>query len=231
MSKKNDKKAKKKKSLFMRITVSLFAIAILLGAGGFVFLKGGGLGNGYQVAYEKAYNEAHEKAEKAVHVKNRISISLGNTRETANLRVLEVTDVVYIIENESDNSDGITAWLEVPGNGFFTVDLQTSEFLVDEERQEVIVRIPEPKLSDFSIDYTSVNRLEFHNEGANDSIKVGEDLARKQCKEAYSELHSAFVSNPEYMKSAKNSAENILKNLIRQLNPEATELKVIIEYQ
>ena len=227
----SNKKEKKKKSVLMRVAFSFLAIAVVLGVGGFVALRVSGIGSGYDAAYIAAYNKAKDKAEKAVHVKNRISISLGNIRETANLRVLEVTDVVYIIENESDNDDGITAWLEVPGNGCFTVDLQTSEFLVDDERQEVVVRIPEPRLSDFTIDYASVNRLDFQNSGANDSIKVGEDMARKQCQKAYSELHSAFVSNPEYMKNAKKSAENILKNLIRQINPEVPDLKVIVEYQ
>lgn len=180
--------------------------------------------------YEGFYDYAFDHAERAYHVANRISISLGNIRETANLRVLEVTDVEYIVENEADNKDGITAWLEVPGNGFFTVDLQTSEFLVDTERREVVVRIPEPVLSDFTIDYQNVNRLYFNNRGGNDSIAVGEDLARKQCQEAYSELHTAFMSDPKYLESAKRSAETILTNLIGQLNPDVPDLKVIIEY-
>lgn len=184
----------------------------------------------YDRVYEGFYDHAFDHAERAYHVANRISISLGDIRETANLRVLEVTDVEYIVENESDNEDGITAWLEVPGNGFFTVDLQTGEFLVNTERREVVVRIPEPVLSDFTIDYQNVNRLYFNNRGGNDSIAVGEELARKQCREAYSELHTAFMSDPKYLESAKRSAETILTNLIRQLNPDVPDLKVLIEY-
>ncbi|WP_019680710.1 DUF4230 domain-containing protein [Ruminococcus flavefaciens] len=180
--------------------------------------------------YAGFYDKAFNYAERSNHVSNRISISLGNVRETANLRVLEVTDVEYIIENEDDNDDGISAWLEVPGKGFFSVDLQTSEFLIDEERREVIVRINEPVLSDFTIDYHNVNKLDFSNSGGNDSISVGEDIARKQCREAYSELHTAFLSDPKYLDSAKRSAENIITNLIKQLNPDIPDLNVIIEY-
>lgn len=180
--------------------------------------------------YEGFYDHAFDYAERKYHVANRISVSLGDIRETANLRVLEVSDVEYIVENEADNEDGITAWLEVPGNGFFSVDLQASEFLVDTERREVVVRIPEPVLSDFTIDYQNVNRLYFNNRGGNDSIAVGEELARRQCREAYSELHTAFMSDPKYIESARRSAETIITNLIKQLNPDVADLKVMIEY-
>lgn len=207
------------------LVLALF-IAVKTSKSAYVESKSAAHDRVYAGFYDKAYNYA----ERSNHVSNRISISLGDVRETANLRVLEVTDVEYIIENEDDNNDGISAWLEVPGKGFFTVDLQTSEFLVDEERREVVVRVNEPVLSDFTIDYQNVNELDFSNSGGNDSISVGEDIARKQCREAYSELHTAFLSDQNYLESAKRSAENIITNLIKQLNPDIPDLSVIVEY-
>lgn len=227
--------SKKRSGSWLFWTFILFAIALVIVAALMPVLKANetymrSKKLKHDEVYDEFYNAAFEHAENEYHVHNEVSISLGEIRETANLRVLEVTDVEYIIENKEDNDNGITSWLEVPGKGFFTVDLQTSEFLVNEERKEVIVRIPEPVLSDFTIDYQNVNSINFHNSGANDSIAVGEDIARKQCREAYSELHAAFLSNPGYLESAKKSAEAVLKNLITQLNPEVPDLKVKIEY-
>ena len=89
----------------------------------------------YQTLFQYYYDEAKNK----YLVSNRVGISVGDMKETANLEVLKVSDVEYIIE---DQKDGITSWLEVPGEGTYIVNLQAAEFVIDNDNSYVLVRAP-----------------------------------------------------------------------------------------
>ena len=96
--------------------------------------------------YQSFYEQGFKAGEEEYHVKNRAVITLGNLRETANLEVLSVSDVAFMIENPNSENNNIQSWIQVPGTGVYTVDLAAGEFLVDDERSMVFVRVPKPEL-------------------------------------------------------------------------------------
>lgn len=197
-------------------------------------------------AAEAAYNTSKEetsekvKAEKEAEAKikayeknkvtNEVIIAVDSLRSEAELEVLEVYDVEYIIEDEEDNEEGIVSWLMVPGKGVYTVDLTASEFIVDNEQKYVLVRVPEPELKNCTIIYKDVEQLLFKNKGFNESISIGEDAARKQLQEGYILIQKALGSNLNFYQSAELSAERMIIGLVKALNVNVEDLNVEVEF-
>ncbi|MCH5194548.1 MAG: DUF4230 domain-containing protein [Oscillospiraceae bacterium] len=180
--------------------------------------------------YNGFYRASFDLAEERHHTKNSVSINIGSINEEANLEVLEVSDVEFIVMGEEDNDNNITAWLEVPGKGIFTVNMEIGEFLIDNERHNVTVRIPNPELTNFSVDYKNVKKILFKNDIFNDSISVGEDIARNEINEGYNKIKDKLKSDPDFYKSAEDSATAIITNLVLALNPDIPDLNVTIEF-
>lgn len=181
-------------------------------------------------AENSIYQTFYDTAEARYHVKNEIAISVDSIREAANLEVLKVSDVEYIIQNKKESKDGITSWLEVPGEGVFTVDLQASEFVVDNQHRYILARIPNPVLSECRIQYQNVVQLEYRGNTISDSIKDGENLAQKQINEAYMKIRTEFTSNPRFFNAACSAAETMVTNLIKSLNPDIPDLTVEVAF-
>lgn len=179
---------------------------------------------------QQQYQKAFEAAEERYHTSNDVSIVVGALSEEAKLEVLEVYDVQYVIEDETENEGNIISWLEVPGKGTFTIDLKASEFIIDNERRYVLVRVPEPELTECTIIYKDVKRLLFENDMFNESIAVGETVAQKQLNEGYLLIEKSFASNTQYYDSAITAAESMIINLIKSLNMEILDLEVEIEF-
>ena len=165
-------------------------------------------------------------------MKNRAVITLGNLRETANLEVLSVSDIAFMIENPNSENNNIQSWIQVPGTGVYTVDLAAGEFLVDDERSMVFVRVPKPELlpMNISIDHANVEILRFESNVWNTSVRDGEQLAGKQLNEARTRIQEDISSNLQYYEFAEKSARSLLENLIRSVNSEIPDLKVEIEF-
>lgn len=184
----------------------------------------------YSTAKEEAYNDIYEKsytaAEKKWHVSNDVIIEVEGIRETAVLQVLEVHDIEYIM-NQKEN-EGVLSCLEVTGSGDFTVDLKASEFVVDDERQYVLVRIPIPSLNNCKI--TNREVLAFKDGVFDKSVKQGVELAEEDLKEAKLKIETELGSNVEYFEKAKDAAVIELENLVRQFNPDAKNLTVEVEF-
>ena len=242
---KKSKKVSKRKSskggastiIMIAALVGMVAITVFL-ANGIVGAGAEALANSYNAAYESerasAYQEQYDKyfdrAEKDYHVSNRVSITIGDLKEIAKLEVLTVSDVEYIIEEGENNSNGITSWLEVPGQGTYVVDLQAAEFLTDDERAYVKVRAPYPELTNISIDYANVKKLFFKNDILNDSYKVGEDLAQRQLNSADMLIKKEFASNERFYLSAQDAAVSTIQCLVKQLNPQNEDMNVEVEF-
>lgn len=223
-----------------------FAIALFLVMGGItIYLVNGIVGAGSAAlldsynsayasergaAYQARYEKYYERAEQKYHVSNTVSISIGDLKDTAKLEVLKVSDVEYIVEESNNNSNGITSWLEVPGEGTYVVNLEAAEFIVDSERAYVLVRAPFPELTNIKIDYANVQKLFFKNDLLNDSYKVGEDLARKQLGSADMLIKKEFTSNQYFYHSAQDAAISTIQCLVKQLNPKAPNLAVEVEF-
>lgn len=135
-----------------------------------------------------------------------------------------------VFENHSADTryDGIEAWMEFYGDGVYTVDMKAGEFIIDSDRQYVLVRVPGPELTNCRI--TQANRL-FWQDGVFDkSISVGTDLAVEMRKAGYTKLNNYMKSNAQFYKSAKSSAQTVIANLVKGLNSELTDLVVEVEF-
>lgn len=188
-------------------------------------------------AYNMFYESNYEMAEEKYHVSNEVSITLGEVKEIAKLEVLEVSMTEYVIADPDDNEAKIAAWLEVPGTGVYTVDLSVAEYLVDSVRNKVTVRIPTPVLEDVRLDENGVKLLHFENTDqcwffgiGNDDARTGAELYRQQRLEAYVNISARFMSDTEYIDTAKRSAEKIITHLIKEFNHEIPELEIVVEF-
>lgn len=234
-------KAKNKKGKNTGIIVSLMIVmifAIVWLSFGIINIGADALANGYNEAYAKEkesvyqsfYNKFYDKAKNKYLVSNRAHISIGDVKEVGRLEVLKVSDVEFVIKDSKDNSNNITSWLEVPGQGTFVVDLEAAEFIVDDERYNVLVRVPYPELTNITIDYKNVKSLLFENDIFDDSYMVGEDLARSQLNEGDMLIKKEFTSNQNFFLSAQDAARNSIICLVNQMNPEIKDLSVDVEF-
>ena len=195
--------------------------------------------------YDEFYQKAYDISEENHHVSNQVSITLGSLKEQAKMEVLKISTVEYktpeddegdVIENILSSistffKGNVVSWLEVPGYGVFTVDLQSAEFIIDNERGYVLIRLPSPELSEFTIDYENVEILNFEDSGIfKNPVKIGEDLARKQLQSAELTMRQNANSNQDYYQAAEKGAAKILSNLVKQLNPQIENLVVDVEF-
>lgn len=178
--------------------------------------------------YQRFYDTAFEQAEERYHVSNRAVISIGDVTRLTRLEVLTVSDSEFVIENESDNDQKITSWLEVQGIGVFTVDLQAAEFITDAQRQYVLVRVWKPELTNCTISSTGDH---FWKNGIwNDSIKVGVELSREQMREGRQLVEDSIRRNRNFYDSALSAAESSIRSLVKSWNPDIPDLTVEIEF-
>ena len=182
--------------------------------------------------YAHYQDMAFELSEKAHHVSNRVSISISGIKEKSALEVLQVSDIVYIITEGGDNANGTTSWLKVYGTGVFTLNLKAAEYIVDEERQFVTVRVPRPVLEPSNISIEKAESLYFseNNWKPGNSVGAGEDLALNQLSEAKQRLQEDFEANEQYVKFAESSAQSMLAALLKGINPNAENLQVSVEF-
>jgi|GEM_PF-2127977 len=190
-----------------------------------------------QSIYNDYYDKSYEKAEKTHHVKNEVTINITSLKETSKLEVIKVNDIDYEIwDNEDESliekitpSKKVQSWLEVPGKAVYTVDLQASEIIVDNERRYVLLRIPRPEITEFTIDYENVNILELDG-GDMQNVNMGADTAREQLKSAEQTIKHNISTNQRFYKSAEASSVTILTNLVKDLNADISDLTVEVEF-
>ncbi len=212
--------------LLFTISVTLFCYGNHLMLTGFSSVYTTEKDAAYEAQWEKYYN----RAEQSYHVSNQISVSIVDLEATGKLEVLDVSDVEYVVQDANSDNHNITSWLEVPGSGTYTVDLEAAEFVIDNMHNYVLARLPEPEISNISIDYKNVKKLFFKNDLFNDSYAVGEDLAREQLATADSLIKEELTSNRSFFESAENAAKISVSCLIRQLNPDVPDLTVEVEF-
>ncbi len=218
---------------------------VLIGLGGNVFLYRYGVSNfknsfaeNYQTnkkekaeeVEKKFYDFAYDYYESKYHTSDDMTISVDSLKNESKLEVLQVSDVKYVIEDENTNDEHLTVWTKIPGHSVFTVDLSLAEFIVDNARKIVTIRVPKPELDRFSIEYEKVENLKFVDGYFNESFSYGAELARKQLKTAGDEMKADFSVNQMYINSAKASAEKILTQLVQELNPGLPSNNIYIEF-
>ena len=169
---------------------------------------------------EKGYAAGEEE----YHTSNRISINVENVRRTADLEVLEVRDIVYIVEDEN-----VQAWLKAAGKGVYTVDLAAGEYLIDNERHYVLVRVPRPELK---VDLEEAESVFYKDDRfiRNGSISEGANLAREQRAMAQMQLQEDVGSNQRFYQAAEDSAVGLIRSLVLEFNMDVSDLTVDVEF-
>lgn len=208
-----------------------------------------------QEAYERIYDRVTTDAERAHHVSNRATVAVEDLREQSELEVLQVRDVDYAFPDEErgegglpflgfvadwlpfgkDEADKGEVWTRVPSTGVFTVDLQKSEFIIDADRQHVLIRVPSPTLAHFAIDYKGVEILNHGDKDAGwsllgESAGKGEKGMREAFASSQAKMHEDIVFNQQYYQRACDAAERLLESSVRELNPGMPDLVVEVEF-
>ena len=108
--------------------------------------------------------------------------------------------------------------------------MKQAEYLVENARQYVIVRVPKPKLSECALIDTEQVLCENVALFGNGAISEGEEIKNKANAEATLKIQEALASNEMYMENAENSAITLISNLVKNLNPNIPGLKVEVEF-
>lgn len=167
------------------------------------------------------------------HVSSNLDIKIGNIKEQANLEVLKISHVAYVVEDAKNNDKKMTVWMAIPGEGTFIVDLKSSEFIVDSIRKTVKIKVPIPKLQ-YSIIYEDKEILFMKDEpsifSSSSGGKISDEINTRLENMANKEIESEFTSNANYFNSAKNSTISLLQQLINRLNPNIEGINVEVEF-
>lgn len=231
------------KKIFSLSNVCLVMAVILITIGGLVIAntihKGADTAkDAYESAKNKASEEAYNRfyetafvsAERKYHVSNNVSIEVASVREEANLEVLRVSDVEYVIKSKETDEDGVEAWIEFYGDGVYTVDMKASEFIIDSDRQYVLVRVPRPELTNCRITQTRELFFQEDKPFRNGNISDGTNLANDMRNAGYAKLNNYMKSNAQFYKSAKSSAQTVIEDLVKGLNSDLPNLVVEVEF-
>ena len=169
-----------------------------------------------QKVSDSMYSEMYNYAENKYHVSNRIAVEINNILESSKLEVLNASDTEFITE-EKDKNEDVTSWLQVEGNAVFTVDMSAAQYIYDVERNTITVVVPYPEVT--SCRLTRAKNLLFEEDFSlkNGSYRDGQNLAVRQFHSGYLKLLNYFSKNSMLLKSAKQSGELLIKNLILQL--------------
>lgn len=174
--------------------------------------------------YEMFYNNAFDMAEKKYHVSNDVKISIEDIRKVAELEVLQVSAIEYVFHEDNNR-----IWTAVRGHGVYTVDLTLGEFVIDNERQYVLVRVPRPKLNTAGLDYEYENYI-FKDGIFNGSTSEGVNLAMEDLNKAQNQLQLKLTSTQDYYDEAEFSARRLIEEMVKNFNAEVPELVVEVEF-
>lgn len=178
--------------------------------------------------YDSFERSAYNLAKKYYDVSSEVEISVSELEEVANLEVLDAFATAHIVQNRDKSNGNVTLWLEVNGKGTFVVNLKAAEFIIDNVRHHVSVRVPYPELTDI----TEINRkLElFEDDFWNGSFKDGVDMVIAEGEKGRLQIEKALITNQEIYENAKKAAQNIISNLVKQINPNVSDLSVDVSF-
>lgn len=142
---------------------------------------------------------------------------------------MRVGDTEFVI-HEPDEEQKIRSWLEVMGTGIFTVELAEGEFIADAERRYVLVKVPEPVLTECAIE--GIGKQYWKNEAffSNGSVAEGVKLSQSQMKEGKKLIEEAIKQNRKFHQAARDSAIMMIDELVKKWNPEFEDLQVEVRF-
>ena len=180
--------------------------------------------------YQSYYDSSYHYAEKKNHVSNQTLITITKVEEINQLEVLEVSQNTVETESSENNASGTFTWLSMTGSAVYVVNLNTAEYVIDQQRSSVIVRIPKPTFEYRPIEEVEELITNTKHHLQNGSIKEGETITQDLIKKGNEEIRSELKANQENLPKAKESAVSLITSLVKQANPEIPNLQVIVEF-
>ena len=243
---------KKATSFLWYVTAGILILLILILAKGTIEAGTGAVKWSYQEAkdkasdeaYENFYNKGYKDGWDTYHVTNKAVIDIGQIQAESKLEVLTFYDVAYEVPRDDGTENLILkltnviktplqTWLEVPVKGTFVINVKMAEFIVDEARQYVLIRVLSPEIDDktFGIDGENVKLLYVEQGGfLKDDAKSGVERIRGQLDDAKRRIRLKTENDQSIRQNAKESATKILKALVRKMNPDIPDLQVEIQF-
>ncbi len=181
-------------------------------------------------SYDKYFEEAKEKAIKDFQSTNELFVTISNIKETADLQVYSVIERVVITQTEDEEkNDKINYWIMYEGRGIYSVNMQISEFIIDQDNHYVLARIPRPELNiervgeDKILINTDKHFANFINNG---SDKRGSEISRNARDRGMDKIQQNIENNLDYYQKAEHFAKEQVERLIRLFNPSIDDLEV-----
>ena len=183
--------------------------------------------------YQSTYDSYVHMGETAFHTSNRAEIIVGPALETSDLEVLTVCATV-LVPNSPKN-----IFEEFTGASCFSVNLKAAEYMIDEERRTVYIRIPEPQLQELVnlceenlrvFNLKSDGKISTTIQNLTGSIRDGESEAVAMRDEASTIILSSLKNETAYVNEAKNNAKSIISTLVHELNPTVDNLRVVVDF-
>lgn len=227
--------------LIALICIFMFAGIILINSFMTNFKKAGNAAfdTTYNDTKQETYDGFKQKAfnyyEAKNHVSNRATITIGNIKEENSLEVLSVSESWIKINDGKKSDDNTTRWIEFSATGIYTVDMTMSQFIIDDNKGYVLVKLQTPQLTQFALDTSPVVKNFNYEEGMlriNGNYDNGVKMHLEDRAEAYQVLKERISGKDEDLTAAKASTETLIRTFIRSVNPEL-DLKdsdIIIEF-
>ena len=176
--------------------------------------------------YQEYYDNSYYYAEKKNHVSNNVLITIDSVEEINRLEVLEVSANTVVTE-ESSNS---FAWFSFTGSAVYYVDLNTADYIIDQQRSTVVVRLSKPVL-----DYRGLNEVEnlmskTKSILSNGSIANGEKIADSLIKKGDEQIQKELQEEQDNPQKAKEAAISFITSLVMQTNPDVPDIHVVVEF-
>ncbi len=194
-------------------------------------------------AYDRSYDHAYQQAMEEFGISGDVLIEVGRVQAISELEVLEINLSEYAIRK---NDEGNTVWLSIPVQGVYAVNLEQGEYLVDQARATVTVRLPDPQLTNMTLDYAHEEQLLFTADGvksdfieqfislfkddAGNSYADGRALYDAMHEEVYENARIKMNTDPDYLQTARTSAVQLVEQLVKQVNSDIPGLTVIVEF-
>lgn len=179
---------------------------------------------------ERLYQNSYEIAKAHALQENHVEINIKDIQDIAELAVLEVRDTEFIIVSEEDSPSKVTFWLKAVGTSTFSVNLRSSEILTNANRGYVLVRVPKPHASPAKLEYDKVDILLAIDDGKQESQDDLNNFLDQQLVEAQKKIGTAISGNQQYNVAAQETAEWMIKKIVKGFNPDFPNLIVDVEF-
>lgn len=194
------------------ISISLYNKTVRTGAEAF--------SAAYSDSRDKVSDEISREFYNAALVQYKPVYSTVTDMETENglLEVFRVSDISYIPHSPAGGVE-TPFYIEIPCSGIYTVNMQNSEIINDEQRKHVTVRIPQPELTDFTVEFESARLIDTSGITISSVGKSASEYAHEAADEDDPVLMENMLANRIFTENAEEAAKKILVQAISARNP------------